>query len=153
MADRPYRVEYANRIVLMPEIPYLKIVPSAGSVMQGDCGICAVATLTNNTYEDVVAVAVAAGMNWKHGLYTKEIIALAAEFDVKLRRRRKGRYDMEHDVGILEVDIKDLTDAKNQPHVVLLNAGIIVDWDATVWSPDAYLTNYQAELGCLLALV
>src|SRR5574342_575673 len=126
----------------VPEIPYLKIVPSAGSVMQGDCGICAIATLTNNTYEDVVAIAVAAGMNWKHGLYTKEIMALALEFGVKLKKRRT--FDMEHDVGILEVDIPDVTDAKNGPHVVLLNAGIIIDWDATVWSPDAYLTNYKA---------
>lgn len=127
-------------------IPYLRIVGSKGSDIVGDCGICAIGTLTGRTYEDVVAVASQISKNWKAGLWLREIEDIARELGLTLRRKRK--YDLDSDVGILDVEILDRR--KREPHVVVLNAGRIIDSDYTIWDAEAYLIHYKAKAKTLL---
>jgi hypothetical protein len=130
----------------MPEIPYLKVIGSKGSDIIGDCGICAIGTLCGKEYEDVVIAADKVSKKWRKGLWLKEIQAIALEFGFTLKRRRK--YDLESDVGILamEVDSKEGREA----HVVVLNAGQLIDSDYTLWNPEAYISQFNAKLGMLL---
>ena len=127
-------------------IPYLRIVGSKGSDIVGDCGICAIGTLTGHTYEDVVAVADRISKNWKSGLWLKEIMEIAKELGLTLKRKRK--YDLEQDVGILDVMVKD--GRKREAHVVVLNAGRIIDSDYSIWDVDAFLAHYKATTKSLL---
>lgn len=129
-------------------IPYLKIVWSKGSDVIGDCGICCLGTLTGHTYEDVVVAATKVSPNWKGGLWLKEMVLIAKDLGMTLRRRRK--YDLETDVGILDLEYRD-EKGKRVNHVVVLNAGIVIDSDCTIWDAQAYLNHYKAKAKSLLS--
>lgn len=141
----------------MADLAVFQICPSKGHAMVGDCGICAIATVSGLSYEDVVVKAVEiVGDSWKRGFYTKHIISLAKACGVLLKRRRKYDIDAADASGLLICNITVPADAcryRRQPHVVFLLDGRIYDWDLRVWAVDAFISHYSATFGVLLEIV
>lgn len=139
----------------MADFPVVQLVPSTGQATIGDCGICAISTLADRRYEDVVAAAVfLVGETWKNGLHVKSIVAIADMVGLKLRRRRK--YDLDADTGILTCDVTEHVPkrrAHTTKHVVVLMDGRIYDSDLRVWAVDAFREHYRAKFGELLEVV
>ena len=132
------------------KIPYLRLIGSKGWDTWGDCGICAVGTLCSKPYEDVVAVAERLGYRWKGGLWGTQMVKMAAEFGVTLKKKRK--YDIEESTGLLMINTLEPYNGKRIDHVVVLDEGRVLDCDLTVWQADAYIQHYKAKLGELLVL-
>lgn len=139
----------------MADLPMIQLVTSKGQDTIGDCGICALATVCGRSYEDVVAMAVQyMGEHWKGGLYLTHILAIAKACGTTLKRRRK--YDLEHDTGILNCWVTTHIPNKKPStdnHVVVLMEGRIYDSDGRIWVTDAFQQHYAAEFGLLLEVV
>lgn len=135
------------------DLPVIQLVPSKGHDTVGDCGICCIATLSGCSYEDVVAVAVQhVGDAWKNGLYQTQIIAIAAAVGLNLKRRRK--YDIDADTGILNCTVTEaINDKPPIAHAVVLMEGRIYDSDLRVWAADAFKQHYNAKFGVLLEVI
>lgn len=131
-------------------VPYFRLVVSPHMSGVADCGICAIGTITGRTYEDVVAVADRVSTNWKRGLWLREMRTIAGELGVTLSPKR--RYDLEGDTGVLDLHIPKPPRQTPARHVVVLNAGTILDSDATIWDAHAYLDAYRASPKMLLRL-
>ena len=138
----------------MADLAMIQLVPSKGHDAIGDCGICCLATLSGCSYEDVVAIAVQhVGEAWKHGLYLTQIIAIGRDLGLNLKRRRK--YDLDHDTGILNVTVTERPSNKKisrNEHLVVLMEGRIYDSDLRVWAVDAFKQQYAADFGILLEI-
>ena len=138
----------------MADLAMIQLVPSKGHDMIGDCGICCLATLSGCSYEDVVAIAVQhVGESWKHGLYVTQLIAIGRDLGLNLKRRRK--YDLEQDTGILRATITERHLNKKPSrieHVGVLLEGRIYDSDLRIWAVDAFKQHYAAEFGILLEI-
>jgi len=139
----------------VPDFPMLHLIGSKGQETISDCGICAIGTICDKSYEDVVAVAMQlVGSAWKHGLYLNQIIQIAKSFGVNLKRRRK--YDLDSDTGIIYCDITERFPNSKPvitPHVAVLMDGRIYDSDHRVWSWDAFQKHYEAKFASLLEVV
>jgi hypothetical protein len=118
-------------------LPFTRMIAQRGV---GDCAVVALAMLTHQTYEEVLTVATALRrFPHRRGLYVKDIIAIAKQLGMPLRRHR--RYDLEHMMGLLVVSCRANRVAPQ--HIVFVRWGLIFD-DGDVWEPDAYLAHYQA---------
>lgn len=130
------------------DLPLIKLVASKGQETIGDCAICALGTLSGRSYEDIVEVATQLKIKWRRGMYLTEIIKIADKIDITLRRTKK--FDLETDVGILDMIAWDALHNKMQEHVVVLYAGRLFDSDLAVWAPDAFVKQYKAKFKTLL---
>lgn len=139
----------------MADLAVIQLVPSKAHDTIGDCGICCLATLSGCSYEDVVAVAVQhVGDAWKNGLYLTQVIAVAHDIGLTLKRRRK--YDLDADTGILNVVVTERPPNRKpsrQEHLVVLMEGKIYDSDLRVWAVDAFKQHYDATFGVLLEII
>lgn len=112
-----------------------------------DCGVAVLAMLAGISYED--ALRVACGVDEEgasDGLFISQLIAAAADLEITLKRRR--RFDITKDSGILY-----LVHKKNDfdRHVVLLKRGIIIDTNTTVWfDPAKFLRFHKYNASLLL---
>jgi hypothetical protein len=68
-----------------------------------DCGVGAIAFIAELSYEDVYVAAAAIDPTWrgKSGLYSREIVAIAARLGVTLTPTR--RFDLDDDDGVLSI--------------------------------------------------
>lgn len=130
------------------DLPVIKLVASKGHETVGDCAICALGTLSGRGYEEIVEIASSLKVNWRKGMYLTEIIKVAKKLDIILKRCKK--FDLETDVGILDVRAWDARKKKFEEHVVVLYAGRLFDCDLTVWAPDAFVKQYKAKIKTLL---
>lgn len=117
--------------------PVVKIVTMRGN---GDCCIGALAMFLGKSYEDILSAAVKETKSRRlhhSGMYWRQIRDTAAALGVPLKLRRK--FDLLTDCGILALEFET-----NNPHVVLLKAGLIFDPDeGEVWEPAAYCMAYE----------
>ena len=114
---------------------------------ENDCSIAALASIAGVTYEDALrAVAKVDPVHMgRTGLWVRQIEQAATDLGCPLRRRK--RYDIQHDVGLLRVQLPN-----RDVHVVWLANGLIVNWDLSVWRAEDYLQRLGAKPGVLLVL-
>lgn len=114
----------------------------------GDCAIAALASILAKPYADVSCTARRlAPKSLKQGLWTREIVAIAAAHGVRLRRRR--RVDLSEDSGILTVEAD--RGRWQWSHAVVLFRGVIYDpGTQLLWEPDAYLHDAGVRILSLL---
>ena len=93
------------------------------------------------------------GERWKGGLFQTQMIAIAHDIGVHLKRRRK--YDLETDTGILHCDIRAVVEGEMQDiaHYVVLMNGLVFDSDLRCWAHDAFKQQYSAVYKTLLEVV
>jgi len=112
-----------------------------------DCSIAVLASLTQQSYEDVLVQAVLLRPTvLKEGLFSTQIIEIAKGFGVTLKRRTR-RIDLEEMSGILELRRPDGTE-----HVALLTNGLLFDGadDGNVWDIETYLKTGKTKVIGLL---
>jgi ABC-type bacteriocin/lantibiotic exporter with double-glycine peptidase domain len=119
----------------------------------GDCGIAALATLLDLSWDDVyvAAATIDKSCRGKSGLIIKDMIGIAGVLGVKLQRKR-GPARFDEDEGVLYVNW-----TRKQPkggftaHYVVLGNGVIVDpADGVISDPEEYLDLHQGKAGTLL---
>lgn len=128
----------------------MRLVPQRAAA---DCGVAALATLLEQTYEDVyLAVSgVEATFRGKCGLNLAHLIQAADAFKVTLKR--KPRPDLDTDEGLLVVNWRSpkAKQAIYQAHMVVLAYGVIADPQTGMVLPaEDYLTREQGRAGSLL---
>lgn len=113
-----------------------------------DCGVAALASLLGQPYEEVLRET-AKWFAVEQGLFSSEMIAVAKQFDTKLKRRVKG-IDLEEHYGVLSMRFP--AHGPQESHAVLLMSGLIFDPQekGTVWEADTYVAYYKAKLIDLL---
>lgn len=122
----------------MIDYPIVRVVTARES---GDCAICVLAMLSGKTYEDVLAVGARHINSRIHhaGMYGKEIVRVAKELGITLRWTR--HVDLETALGILSVSFEE-----GPGHVLLINSGLLIDVDGTIWEPDVYVNVKKAKV-------
>ncbi len=112
-----------------------------------DCGVATLATLIGRSYEETLLAAVSVSPNvWKKGLYSSDLIRIAAMFQTEIIRRTT--VDVEEHSGILELKFPS-----KREHFVLLLNGLIFDPQepaGQVWDADTYCKKFRAEICGLL---
>lgn len=111
-----------------------------------DCAISCLSTYTGRDYETVL-IAAARAAKVENGMWMPQIQRVAAELGVKFVQKRKGRYNLEKDTGILDVG----NYRREEYHVCILWAGRVIDTDGTVWADvNWYLAENKYTPGTLL---
>lgn len=116
-----------------------------------DCGLRALEMLLGVPYAEVRAAfdAVAhrhAGR--ERGVWHTEMERAAGQLRRQLRRRRKDRYDITEETGILTVHLPE-----NEDHYVVLFQGVVINpTDGVVYDRDAYLADRKGTPGLLLVV-
>lgn len=132
-----------KRRALPPSV--IQLVPKHGFK---DCMISALAAYLQHPYEEVLIAAAAVRAScWKNGLAPHEAITIAKRLGHSVRWTRE--FDIDEDTGVLGIGYND----SRREHVVLLVEGRIYeleDQPVTVWSPDVYLTYFNAKTALLL---
>lgn len=128
----------------------MRLVPQRA---KADCGVAALATFLEQSYEDVYLVvsAIEAKSRGKQGLNLAQVILAAKAFGVTLSR--KARPVMDDDEGVLVVNWrgKKARESVFRGHLVVLGHGVIVDpADGLILPADEYLTRENARAGSLL---
>lgn len=118
-----------------------------------DCGVAVLAAFLNHTYEEVLVEACRVSPSvLKTGLYSTQMIEVAAALGHTLKRRRRN-IDLDESAGILELRKRTL-DKNGQPleHVVLLTNGLVFDpqEEGNVWDADIYVKVEKAKVLGLL---
>ena len=119
----------------------------------GDCAVVALSMYLGRPYEDVFAIAVSVTKNTafhKTGLYYSHIRRIAKKFATPLYTYRTPAVrfmDLETACGLLGV--MNRTDQ----HVVFIKAGLVFDFDGTVWELDTYLKHHNYAVMCFLTSV
>lgn len=120
----------------------------------GDCAIAALATLIEQSYEDVylAAALVDRKTRGRNGMYLGKVLAVAAHVGVTLKLKR--RYSLDEDEGLLVVTwAPGSRHEVGTPHLVALGHGVIVDpADGVVLPADEYLAREKAAAGTFLEL-
>lgn len=122
--------------------PVIRVVPQRGDF---DCAIATLAMLSGYAYEDVL-IAAARSAPCENGMYLTQIQTVASELGIELIARKPGRYDVEHDTGILHVSDK----RAKVYHVVILRQGLIIETDGSIWDADVYFASKRFKAGTLL---
>lgn len=154
--------------VLLPEVEALKSGKSDGAdrrirtvklVLQrgvADCGLCALATFSELSYEDVYLVAAKidqvrrgkAGATWRD-------VGRMAE-GLGLTPRLNPEPSLEDDGGVLAIRWKRGSKHYQKPfreHLVALDYGVIADpADGAILPAGEYLARYRAAAGALMEL-
>lgn len=122
----------------------------------GDCGIAALATLIEQSYEDVYlhAASIEPTYRGKCGVHLPALVKMAKAFKVTLVP--KDTYG-EDDEGLLVVKwLRGSRHYKGQlfrQHLVVLGHGVIVDTsDGLILPPDEYLSRERGKPGSFLEL-
>jgi hypothetical protein len=119
----------------------------------GDCGIAAIATWTEQSYEDVYLACseVERRYRGRAGLTLDALVALAGRLGLALTAKRKG-IDLHQDEGILGVQwTKKCRDPRFSWHFVLLYNGVVVDpADGVVLEAEDYMVREHAVPRVLL---
>jgi ABC-type bacteriocin/lantibiotic exporters, contain an N-terminal double-glycine peptidase domain len=120
----------------------------------GDCGLAALATLIEQSYEDVyvATAAVDKKARGRNGIHLGALCDVAKRLGVLLRLKRHRNLD--EDEGLLVVTwAADSRHEVGTPHLVAVGHGVIVDpADGTVLPVDDYLTREKATAGSFLEL-
>lgn len=132
----------------------MRLVLSRGA---GDCGIATLATLLEQTYEDVYVAtqAVDPKRRGKSGLMTRHIIEVAQQLGVTLDVRLPGRFTLDDDEeGLLFVRWRSrsrhLTTGFRW-HVVAYTHGVVVDTtDGVILAADEYLARERGAARYML---
>ena len=112
-----------------------------------DCGVATLATLLGRTYEEVLVVAGRiAPTVLRKGLYSSDLVRIAAEFDVLLTRRVQ-KIDLEDHTGILGLEY-----SRKRFHAVFLTHGLIFDpqEDYIAWDAETFVKREKARIYDLL---
>jgi ABC-type bacteriocin/lantibiotic exporter with double-glycine peptidase domain len=120
----------------------------------GDCGIAALASLIEQSYEDVyvATAAVDKKARGRNGIHLGALCDIAKRLGVQLAPKR--RYSLEEDEGLLVVTwAPGSRHEVGCAHLVALGHGVIVDpADGVVLPADEYLVREQATPGSFLEL-
>ncbi len=114
-----------------------------------DCGIAALAFYSHIPYEEVFVGVVRrlTKAEYRRGLYIIELIKVAADLGLKLKKVHWRKVDINEDIGILSINWKDQRDG----HWVVLREGTIIDpADPSVWSAEDYLREKEGRVATLL---
>lgn len=118
----------------------------------GDCSIAAIATLAEQTYEDVFveAASVEPAYRGRSGLFLPHINAICKRLGLTVKRKRTVQWD--DDEGLLVVTwLKGSRHDAGTDHLVALSYGVIADSaDGTVLPADEYLAREKAKPGAFL---
>jgi hypothetical protein len=114
-----------------------------------DCGVAALAMLTGETYEEALrAVTQVDEEAGREGLTIAQLKKAASLMGHSVKRRRK--WDLDSDQGILDVEFGDGSDG----HILMLvEGGWLIDTDSQLWRADVYLATKGAKPTGLLELV
>ena len=127
----------------------MKLVPQRAN---GDCGLAALATLIEQSYEDVyiAAAAVDRKTRGRNGICFPALIAIGKKLGVSFLQKRRHEDD---DEGLLAVTWHSPHMHPFGSHLVALAYGVIADpGDGIVLPVDEYLTRYRASAGSFLEL-
>lgn len=112
-----------------------------------DCGVACLAMICGVPYENaLVAVAQEAPNVCITGVWTDQIVRAAKLLGFSLRRRK--RFDLDADTGILHIHFPKLT--SDREHFVVLWEGRIIDTDGGLYLNDVYLSVNRATANMLL---
>lgn len=128
----------------------MKLVSQRGI---GDCGICALATLIEQSYEDVyhASAQVDKKARGKNGIHLGALIAIGKKLGCLFLLKRRAH--LEEDEGLLAVTWTKPHAHPFDAHLVALSYGVIADpADGIVLPADEYLTRYRATAGSFLEL-
>lgn len=121
----------------------------------GDCGIAAIATLIEQTYEDVyVATAkIERKARGRSGIHLADLIRIGKALGITLVRKREP-VALDDDEGLLVVQWRKGSPHQIKlPHLVVLAAGVIVDpADGVILPADEYLARELARADSFLEL-
>jgi hypothetical protein len=127
----------------------VKLVPQRA---HGDCGIAALASLIEQSYEDVyiASAAVDKKTRGRNGIQLSALIAIGKKLGVSFLQKRQFDDD---DEGLLAVTWQKPHPHPFDSHLVVLAYGVIADpADGVVLPVDEYLTRYRATAGSFLEL-
>lgn len=118
--------------------------------MDKDCGVAAVGMLLGLREPQALAACVAVAPKLlDEGMYWSEIRQVATSAGVNVTLKRKGRYDIDHDTGVLGIHLK-----KRLGHFVFLWSGRIIEGNTELWlDPEDYFNHYACTPGSLLVRV
>lgn len=120
----------------------------------GDCGIASLATLIEQTYEDVYVATskVDTKTRGRNGIHLGALCTVAKRLGVALRLKRKRVSNLEEDEGLLVVTwAPGSRHTVGVSHLVALGHGVIVDpADGVVLPADEYLARERATAGSFL---
>jgi hypothetical protein len=117
----------------------------------GDCGVAALATLTESTYEDIYSAMMAVDPTHcgRSGVHLTQMIALGKMIGVDLAIKRP--WDLDTDEGLLVIRWRRRRKVKL--HLVALGSGVIVDpADGQILAYDDYFTRCKAAPDAFLEL-
>lgn len=121
----------------------------------GDCGIAAVATLTEQAYEDVYVATskIDKQTRGRSGIHMSDLILVCRALGVTLVHKRQG-VNLDDDEGLLAV--RWLSRSRRSIytwHVVVVGHGVIADpADGVILPADEYLAREKARPGAFLEL-
>ena len=118
----------------------------------GDCGICALASLLEQSYEDVyiAAAKVDRKTRAKSGICFPALIAIGKELGAVFLLKRRHQ---DEDAGLVAVTWQKPHGHPYDSHLIALDHGIVADSaDGIILPPDEYFTRYQATAGSFLEL-
>ena len=131
----------------------MKIVTSRAI---GDCGICAIATYLEQTYEDVYVAAakVDPARRGKLGIHLPALKRIARALGCELKRA-PAYLSLESAEGLLVVKwlrgSRHYTGQLFRQHLVVILDGVIIDpCDGVILTADEYLEREKAAPGALL---
>ena len=118
----------------------------------GDCAIGAIATLSEQPYEDVFLEAAKVEPNFRgrSGLFLPHIEAICKRLGLQMKKKRLPNW--EDDEGLLVVTWrKGSRHIVGQDHLVALSYGVIADSiDGTVLPAEDYFVREKAKPGAFL---
>lgn len=112
-----------------------------------DCGVAALATLLGRTYEEILISAGRISPNvLKKGLYSSDLVRIAAEFNTSLSRKVQ-KIDLDEHSGIL-----GLRYPTKREHFVYLTNGLVFDPqdENVVWDAYLYVKKFKIKVVDLL---
>ena len=118
----------------------------------GDCGLAALGTLLELSYEDVyiAAAKVDKKTRGRNGICFPALISIGEKLGVSFLLKR---HHEDEDEGLLAVTWQQPHDHPFPAHLVALSYGVIADpADGVILPVDEYLTKYHATAGSCLEL-
>ena len=119
----------------------------------GDCGICALASLLEQSYEDVyiAAAKVDRKRRGRNGIHLGALQAIGKIVGASFLLKR--RYPLDDAEGLLVVNWSQPHTHPFQAHLVVLGYGVIADpADGVILPADEYLARYRGTAGSFLEL-
>ena len=121
----------------------------------GDCGLAALATLTEQSYEDVFieAAKVDRKRRGKSGLFLTTLVAIAKRMGIVLVQTKPPASWDDTDGLLMVTWAEGSRHEVGTAHLVALADGVVVDpFDGLIVPPDEYLAREKAVAGAFLEL-